>query len=155
MSFVIAVPEAVAAAASDLANLGSAIGAANAAAALPTTGLAAAGADEVSAAVAALFGAYAQGYQSLGAQMSVFHSQFVHSLTAGVGAYAAAEAAGASAMQDLFGVINAPAQAVFGRPLIGNGVNGADGTGAPGGPGGLLLGNGGNGGSGAAGQAGG
>ncbi|MCV7076929.1 hypothetical protein H7I94_15520, partial [Mycobacterium szulgai] len=35
-------------------------------------------------------------------------------------------------------MINAPAQTLFGRPLIGNGLPGAPGTGNPGGPGGLL-----------------
>ncbi|WP_016720276.1 PE domain-containing protein, partial [Mycobacterium tuberculosis] len=46
MSFVVAAPEVVVAAASDLAGIGSAIGAANAAAAVPTMGVLAAGADE-------------------------------------------------------------------------------------------------------------
>ncbi len=44
MSFVVAAPEVVVAAASDLAGIGSAIGAANAAAAVPTMGVLAAGA---------------------------------------------------------------------------------------------------------------
>lgn len=39
MSFVVAAPEVVVAAASDLAGIGSAIGAANAAAAVPTMGV--------------------------------------------------------------------------------------------------------------------
>ena len=56
MSFLIAAPELVAAAATDLANIGSTISVANAAAAFPTTGALAAGADEVSASIAALFG---------------------------------------------------------------------------------------------------
>ncbi|CKM83674.1 PE-PGRS family protein [Mycobacterium tuberculosis] len=155
MSFVIAVPEALTMAASDLANIGSTINAANAAAALPTTGVVAAAADEVSAAVAALFGSYAQSYQAFGAQLSAFHAQFVQSLTNGARSYVVAEATSAAPLQDLLGVVNAPAQALLGRPLIGNGANGADGPGAPGGPGGLLLGNGGNGGSGAPGQPGG
>lgn len=60
MSFVIAVPEFLSAAATDLANLGSTISAANAAASIPTTGVLAAGADDVSAAIAALFGAHAR-----------------------------------------------------------------------------------------------
>jgi hypothetical protein len=46
----------VSAAAGDLTNIGSAVSAANAAAAASTTGLLAAGADEVSEAIAALFG---------------------------------------------------------------------------------------------------
>lgn len=49
MSFVIAVPETIAAAATDLADLGSTIAGANAAAAANTTSLLAAGADEISA----------------------------------------------------------------------------------------------------------
>lgn len=92
MSFVIAVPEALTMAASDLANIGSTINAANAAAALPTTGVVAAAADEVSAAVAALFGSYAQSYQAFGAQLSAFHAQFVQSLTNGARSYVVAEA---------------------------------------------------------------
>ncbi|ORB28941.1 PE domain-containing protein, partial [Mycobacterium persicum] len=49
MSFVVAVPELVAATASDAAIIGSALRAANATAAASTTGLLAAAADEVSA----------------------------------------------------------------------------------------------------------
>ncbi|WP_072495620.1 PE domain-containing protein, partial [Mycobacterium tuberculosis] len=51
MSFVVTVPEAVAAAAGDLAAIGSTLREATAAAAGPTTGLAAAAADDVSIAV--------------------------------------------------------------------------------------------------------
>ncbi|KZS64326.1 hypothetical protein A4G28_07725 [Mycobacterium ostraviense] len=54
------------AAATDLANIGPTVSAANAAAAAPTAGLAAAAADEVSAVAAALFSAYAQAHQHLG-----------------------------------------------------------------------------------------
>lgn len=129
MSFVIAVPEFLSAAATDLANLGSTISAANAAASIPTTGVLAAGADDVSAAIAALFGAHAQAYQTISAQAATFHAQFVQTLSAGAGAYANAEAA--NVQQSLLNAINAPTQALLGRPLIGDG---ADGT-APGLPG--------------------
>lgn len=67
MSFVSVAPEIVVAAATDLAGIGSAISAANAAAAAPTTAVLAAGADEVSAAIAALFGAHGQAYQTVSA----------------------------------------------------------------------------------------
>ena len=77
-------------------EIGSTISAANAAAAAPTTGVLAAGADEVSAAIAALFGAHAQAYQALSAQAAAFHSQFVQLMNAGRGAYAGAEAANAT-----------------------------------------------------------
>ncbi|WP_415823644.1 PE family protein, partial [Mycobacterium basiliense] len=159
MSFVAVTPEAVAAAASDLARIGSTIGVANAAAAGSITTVLAAGADEVSAAIAALFGAHALQYQALSAQAAVFHQQFVHTLSRGVGAYAAAELVNASPLhgveQDLLNLVNAPTQALFGRPLIGDGASGAAGTGQAGGAGGILWGNGGNGGSGGFGQAGG
>lgn len=120
MSFVIAVPEFLSAAATDLANLGSTISAANAAASIPTTGVLAAGADDVSAAIAALFGAHAQAYQTISAQAATFHAQFVQTLSAGAGAYANAEAA--NVQQSLLNAINAPTQALLGRPLIGDGA---------------------------------
>src|SRR6516165_12649192 len=55
MSYVIAAPEIMTSAATDLATIGSALTAANAAAAAPTTGILAAAQDEVSAAIAAVF----------------------------------------------------------------------------------------------------
>lgn len=74
MSFVFAVPEMVAATASDLASLGAALSEATAAAAIPTTQVLAAAADEVSAAIAKPFGAYGQEYQAVLAQVEAFHS---------------------------------------------------------------------------------
>lgn len=138
MSFVIAAPEVMAAAATDLANIGSSISAASAAAAGPTMGILAAGADEVSVAISALFGSHAQGYQTLSAQLAAYHNQFVRALNAGAGSYASAEAA--NVQQTLLNAINAPTQTLLGRPLIGNGADG--GPGQNGGPGGLLYGNG-------------
>ncbi len=113
-----------------------------AAAALPTTGILAAGADEVSAAIAALFGAHGQAYQALSAQAAALHAQFVQSLNSASGAYAAAETANVE--QQLLNAINALTQALLGRPLIGNGADGTT-PGQAGAPGGLLYGNGGNG----------
>ncbi|CKT47786.1 Uncharacterized PE-PGRS family protein PE_PGRS3 [Mycobacterium tuberculosis] len=136
MSFVIAAPEVIAAAATDLASLGSSISAANAAAAANTTALMAAGADEVSTAIAALFGAHGQAYQALSAQAQAFHAQFVQALTSGGGAYAAAEAAAVSPLLD---PINEFFLANTGRPLIGNGGK-AGGTPGAGGTSGLIIG---------------
>ncbi len=135
MSFVIAAPETLVRAASDLANIGSTLGAANAAALGPTTELLAAGADEVSAAIASLFAAHGQAYQAVSAQMSAFHAQFVQTFTAGAGAYASAEAAAAAPLEGLLNIVNTPTQLLLGRPLIGNGANGAPGTGQAGGAG--------------------
>jgi PE family len=99
MSFVIAAPETVAVAASDLGRIGSTISAANAAAAAPTTSVLPAAADQVSAAISSFLGRYAQGYQALGAQLAAFHNEFVQLLGGGAQQYAAAEAANASALQ--------------------------------------------------------
>ncbi|AYE95848.1 hypothetical protein C0J29_14575 [Mycobacterium paragordonae] len=159
MAYVYVGPQRVGVAAGDLVRLGSVIGAANAAARVSTTQLLAAGSDEVSAAIAALLGEHGQAYQVISAQVASFHQRFVQALNVGAGAYAAAEAANASLVQTLMqgalDVINAPTNAVLGRPLIGDGTNGAPGTGQAGGPGGMLWGNGGAGGSGAPGQTGG
>lgn len=162
MSLLITSPATVAAAATHLAGIGSALSTANAAAAAPTTALSVAGADEVSVLIAALFEAYAQEYQALSAQALAFHDQFVQALNMGAVCYAAAETANATPLQALqtvqqnvLTVVNAPTQALLGRPIIGNGANGLPNTGQDGGPGGLLFGNGGNGGSGGVDQAGG
>ncbi|MGA3255614.1 MAG: PE family protein, partial [Mycobacterium sp.] len=133
MSFVIATPELVTAAATDLASIGSTLNAAKSAAAAPTTGILAAAEDEVSAAIAAVFSDHGQGFQALGARAAAFHEQFVQALTAGAGSYVSAEAANAAAFtanpvqtvqQDLLAAINGPSLALTGRPLIGNGANG-------------------------------
>ena len=55
MSYVIAAPELLAAAAADVAGIGSSLSAAHGVAAAPTTAVMAAAQDEVSAAVASLF----------------------------------------------------------------------------------------------------
>ncbi|ARG60707.1 PE family protein [Mycobacterium kansasii] len=153
MSYLIVAPESILATASSLSSIGSTITSANAAAAPATLEVLAAGADEVSAAIAVLFSEHARDYQALSAHAAAFHEQFVRALTTGGGAYAAAEAA--NVQQSLLAVINAPTLALLGRPLIGNGAAGTPGSGANGQDGGLLAGNGGAGGSGAVGQRGG
>ncbi len=142
MSYMIAVPDMLSSAAGDLASIGSSINASTRAAAAATTRLLPAAADEVSAHIAALFSGHGEGYQAIARQMAAFHDQFTLALTSSAGAYASAEATNVE--QQVLGLINAPTQALLGRPLIGNG---ADGTAANpnGGAGGLLYGNGGNG----------
>lgn len=93
MSYVNVVPEAVMATASKLTNLASTISEANAAAAVTTTNVVAAAQDEVSTAVAALFGNHAQQFQALTAKAAAFHDQFVQTLTGGAASYVEAEAA--------------------------------------------------------------
>ncbi|MGO8936335.1 MAG: PE-PPE domain-containing protein [Mycobacterium sp.] len=98
MTTLLTEPQFVETAAANVAEIRSAIGAAKAAAAGPTTGLAAAAQDEVSAATAKLFGAYAQEYQSVLTQAGAFHEEFAAALASAGNAYAAAEAANASAI---------------------------------------------------------
>ncbi len=105
------VPEFVGQAAGQLENIGSALSAANAAAAASTTRVVAAAGDEVSAAIASLFSSHAQEYQALNAHAAAFHQQFLQTLTAGAGAYTSAEAAGASHLEQLVAAINAGAGA--------------------------------------------
>ncbi|WP_373155493.1 PE domain-containing protein [Mycobacterium marinum] len=171
MSFVLVAPDMLATAAADVVQIGSAVSAGNLAAAIPTTEVMAAAADEVSGAIAALFGANAQEYQAAAAQAATFHEQFVRALSEAGASYASAEATIvtglSSAVADGFQtavygpiraagqawisspagevvdpVINAPTEALFGRGLI---SNGAAGTAAHpnGGAGGILFGDGG------------
>jgi hypothetical protein len=136
MSFVIAAPELVSAAATDLENLRSTISAANSAAAGSTTALLPAAEDEVSAAIAALFGAHGTAFQALSAQAAAFHEEFVRVLNAGAGAYLSTELA--NAQQNLLNAVNAPVQGLLGHsaaasslaaartaalPLIGGGAS--------------------------------
>lgn len=98
MTNVLAQPAAMAAAAADVAGLGSAIGEANAAAAARTTGLAAAAADEVSAATAALFNNFAEEYQTVTRLIEGYQRDFVAALAGAANAYAGAEVANVGAL---------------------------------------------------------
>lgn len=112
MSLLVVTPELLTSAAADLESIGSALNAAHLAAAVPTTGLAAAAADEVSAAVSALFAGYGREYQALRTQARAFGQQLVQALSSAAGSYAATEAASASILQhvqnDVLGAVNAP-----------------------------------------------
>jgi broad specificity phosphatase PhoE len=92
MSFVLIAPDIFEAGIADAAQVGSAVRAGNLAAAIPTMELAAAGADEVSAGVAAMFSAHAQAYQAAAAQAATYYEQFVSTLHAAAVSYADTEA---------------------------------------------------------------
>ena len=100
MSFVLIAPDIFEAGTADAAQVGSAVSAGNLAAAIPTIELAAAGADEVSAGVAAMFSAHAQAYQAAAAQAATYYEQFVSNLHAAAVSYADTEATIASAMEN-------------------------------------------------------
>lgn len=134
MSLVIVTPETVAAAASDVARIGSSIGVANSAAAGSTTSVLAAGADEVSAAIATLFGSHAREYQAISTQVAAFHDRFAQTLSAAVGSYVSAEATNAAPLATLehnvLNALNAPTQALLGTTLAEQGRH-RSGTGPP------------------------
>lgn len=165
MSFVIAGAEQIAAAVADVSGIEAAVTRANAAAAMPTTALLAAADDEVSAAIAQWFGEYGRQYLSVSVRVLRAQTRFAQLLSGAQISYSTAEAAITASLassagvpglvDDALAVINAPANFLLGRPLIGHGIDGTPGTGQAGGPGGLLWGNGGAGGSGPVGQRGG
>ena len=128
MSFVNVVPEAVTAAAGDLAGIGSAVAGANAAA-TPTAGIAALAADAVSAALVAVFSSHGLGYQSLG-ELTELHDKIVQALRSSARSYTAAESENASLLQEALGAVGAmgaPAQELPGHPLRSNGNDGQSG----------------------------
>ncbi|MFY2861498.1 PE family protein [Mycobacterium sp. THU-M104] len=95
MSYVITAPETMSAAAGNLAGLGVSLQHATAAAAVPTTTLAAAANDDVSIAISRVFAAFGQKFQAVSAQAATFHDHFVSLLGGGAAAYLSTEAANA------------------------------------------------------------
>ena len=93
MTYVITEPQLISAAATDVEGIGSTISAASAEAAGPTSGLLAPAADEVSAAITNLFGAYGREYQAVVQHAAGFHHEFTQTLAAAANAYASAERA--------------------------------------------------------------
>ncbi|QLL06519.1 PPE family protein, SVP subgroup [Mycobacterium vicinigordonae] len=97
MSFLTAVPAELAAAASQLAAIGSALTAQNAGAAAPTTAIAPAAADQVSILQSSIFTAYGALYQQLAAEAQAIQEQFVQTLGLSSGTYEQSESANAAA----------------------------------------------------------
>ncbi len=93
MSYVLATPALLSGVAEDLARIGSAVDAANAAAAKSTTSLLAAGADEVSTCIAGLFGAQAVEFQAVTAQVAQLQERFALTLAANANTYLTTETA--------------------------------------------------------------
>jgi hypothetical protein len=93
MSFLKTLPEAIAAAATQLEALGTSMATENAAAAGPTTAIAPAASDEVSTLQAGIFSTYGQRNQTACTQAQAIHQQFVTLLGASAGSYGETEAA--------------------------------------------------------------
>jgi PE family len=106
MSLLSIAPDIVAGASDNLAGLGSALRSATAAAANQTTSIAAPAADEVSAAITALFGTHAQGFQAASAKAAAFHDDFVNLLKGGAAQYVGTEAASTTNFSGNFGPLS-------------------------------------------------
>jgi PE family len=121
MSSVIAAPELITAAATDLANIGSTLNAAHLAAAPATIAMVPAAADEVSAGIAYVFSEHGQDYQAMAGKALAFQEQFAQHLTVSAGLYAAAEAANVALFQPLTAIAGSVASASAGlQDLLGN-----------------------------------
>ena len=92
-------PSEVESAAQDLLGIGNTLDDGNAAAALPTSSILPAGADEVSAAVTALFNGHAAAFQQLTQQASAFNEGFINTLTRGVQEYVQTELSAMAALE--------------------------------------------------------
>lgn len=110
MNYVLVQPSGLAAAAAEVARIGSAISAADSAAAGSTTGVLAAAGDEVSTAVATLLSEYGQAYRAVLQQAATLHDQFAAALATAGNTYAATEAATSNTLS----TIEAEAQALLG-----------------------------------------
>ncbi|UGT91215.1 PE family protein [Mycobacterium ostraviense] len=119
MTHLIAALETMVSAATNAEQIGSAISAAGAAAAGSTTNVLAAAADEVSAAIAKLFGTYGQQLQAALTQATAFHDEFVQTLAGAATTYAQAEAANAAAVASALGGLNAQVQSLL-APAVSN-----------------------------------
>jgi PE family len=93
MSFVIAQPEILTAAAAELHTINAAVRAGKVAAAAPTIGVSPAAADLVSMLTAAQFASHARLYQEVSAQAATVREQLATTLGISAGSYAATEAA--------------------------------------------------------------
>lgn len=97
MSYVKTLPEALAAAATQLEGIGNSFSAENSAAATATTDVVPAASDEVSAMQAGVFTTYGQLYQSVSAQAQAIHQQFVNLLGLSSNSYGGTESANQAA----------------------------------------------------------
>ncbi|HTY30708.1 PPE family protein, SVP subgroup [Mycobacterium sp.] len=136
MSFLTTIPEELLAAAAQLEGIGTSLTAQNAGAAAPTTAIAPAAADPVSALQATIFGSYGTLYQQLAAEAQSMQQQFVQTLGLSSGTYTATEAANATAastpydsiaqgLTNISTFLGGPAYSAGGNPLSlsGNSAN--------------------------------
>jgi hypothetical protein len=102
MSYVIADPEMMTAAASDLATIESDLSAAHLVAAGRTTSVIPAAADEVSAGIANLMSTHARAFQAMAQGAAKFHQQFTHNINDAAASYSSAESVNAAKLTPTF-----------------------------------------------------
>ncbi len=123
MSFLTAIPEELLAAAAQLEGIGNSLTAQNAGAAAPTTAIAPAAADPVSALQATIFGSYGTLYQQLAAEAQSMQQQFVSTLGLSSGTYTQTESANVAAttpvdlINELSVFLGGPGNSVGGNPF--------------------------------------
>ena len=140
MAFVTTVPQAIAAAATQLEGIGNSFTAESSAAAAPTTAVAPAASDEVSALQAGVFSTYGQLYQTVSAQAQAIHQQFVSLLQSSSGSYQETESANqvGAAASSLSNSVASPAQATAQSGGLTGLINGLTSFLSVGGPAGFL-----------------
>src|SRR6516165_2995950 len=107
------IPQELASAAQDVANIGTTLEEANTAAALATSTILPAGADEISAAIAPLFNNHSASYQALAAQGQAFHQRFTQLLGAAGAAYTDTEQAALQALRNAISELESPLAPFF------------------------------------------
>ncbi|OBK14155.1 PE family protein [Mycobacterium asiaticum] len=112
-------PQIVSTVTANIDRIGSTIRAASAAAAAPTSGLVAAAADEVSAAIANLFGTHGQEFQAVVNQVEAYHGQFQQNLAAAANAYVQTETAAVNSLRSALGLSAVPVSAAPALPYTG------------------------------------
>jgi hypothetical protein len=107
------IPQELASAAQDVANIGTTLEEANTAAALATSTILPAGADEISAAITPLFNNHSISYQALAAQGQAFHQRFTQLLGAARAFYTEAEQGAQQALRDAISAAESPLAPIF------------------------------------------
>ncbi|OBF57144.1 PE family protein [Mycobacterium sp. 852002-50816_SCH5313054-b] len=134
MSFLTAIPEELLAAAAQLEGIGNSLTAQNAGAAAPTTAVAPAAADQVSALQSAIFSTYGTLYQQIAAEAQAMQQQFVTTLGLSSGTYAQTESANVAAatpgdlINQISTLLGGPSGSLLGQPSslssnLGNFIN--------------------------------
>lgn len=120
MTSLLATPEIITSAVTDIESIGSSISAASAAAASPISGLLPAAADEVSVAIANMLGEHGREFQAVVGQFEAYHTQFQQNLAAAASAYAQTEGAAATALQSALNASELAAPAASIPPFAAN-----------------------------------